>query len=215
MTYNAACFDLDGTLIDTETIHIKAEDTCLARFGIPPDSPRRPRTFGLGIGPGMEKLARVFKLDSVLVLETYSTLWEKGLQSDLQLMPGASTVLSWLNSHNIPLALVTSSDAAYVDRVDSVLALKQSFNVIVTCDDTPHLKPDPMAYLKACKLLGKNAKACIGFEDSGAGVEALNNAGMLAVAVHPAHASRPELQAAQLKVKSLEKVETYLADWFG
>ena len=107
--------------------------------------------------------------------------------------------------------LVTSADAVYVDLVDSVVDLKQVFNITITSDSIERLKPDPMAYLEATKKLGVDPDACIGFEDSGAGIAALNAAGMFSIAVHPDHESRPELQAARLQVKNMGAIQSQLA----
>ena len=210
----AACFDLDGTLIDTEPIHISAENECLETFGIDLKASHRPRTFGMGIESGMKTLAELFELEFTTVLKTYVPLWEKGLQSNLKVLPGVSAVLSWLSDHDIPLALVTSGDSVYVDLVDSVLNLKQEFGAIVTSESVQRLKPDPAPYLEAARRLGVDPRGCIGFEDSGSGVMALNSAMMFSVAVHPAHESRPELHKAGMRVETLDAVEPYLASWF-
>lgn len=101
-----------------------------------------------------------------------------------------------------------------MDLVDSVLEFKRVFKVIVTSDTTPRLKPDPMAYLEAVKLLGTNPEACVGFEDSGAGITALNAAGVFSVAVHPTIESRPELRPANLQMENLAKAHTHLSTWF-
>ena len=214
-SFLAACFDLDGTLIDTESIHISAESECLATFGVNIEDSHRPRTFGLGIELGMQSLADVFKLDFASVLNMYLPLWEKGLQSALRMLPGSNEVLSWLVNHEVPLALVTSGDAAYVDLIDSVVGLKQAFSVTITSDSISRLKPDPMAYLEAAKKFGVDPGACIGFEDSGAGITALNSAGMFSVAVHPEHESRSELHTAKLRVKAMDAVQPQLSSWFG
>lgn len=213
-SFIAACFDLDGTLIDTEPIHIGAESECLATLGIDVSDPRRPRTFGMGIESGMRLLAGIFELDFTSVLSTYLPLWEKGLHSNLNMLPGTKGVVSWLSDHKIPLALVTSGDAAYVDLVDSVLGLKSAFKVTVTSDSVQRTKPDPAPYLEAARRLGAPPEVCIGFEDSGAGVTALNAAGMFSVAIHPVYESRPELQTAKLKVESFNSIQPLLSSWF-
>ncbi|MFT5088063.1 MAG: beta-phosphoglucomutase-like phosphatase (HAD superfamily) [Candidatus Latescibacterota bacterium] len=56
----AVCFDLDGTLIDTESIYLEAESQCLATFRIDSEDYRRLRTFGLGFELGMQLLADMF-----------------------------------------------------------------------------------------------------------------------------------------------------------
>lgn len=212
--FSAACFDLDGTLIDTESIHIKAEGKCLSHFGVDVNVAHRPRTFGMGIEPGMRLLADTFSLSFASVLETYLPLWEEGLNSDLKLLPGANSILLWLCEQNVPLALVTSSDTEYVNLVDSVLGLKERFQVIITSDTTQCLKPDPMAYNEALKQLNINSKTCIGFEDSGAGIAALNAAKIFSIAVHPAHKTRPELQMAEMRVKNFDRIQPSLESWF-
>lgn len=90
--FAAACFDLDGTLIDTEPIHVSAEGACLSAFGIDVHDPRRPRTFGMGIESGMELLADVVDLDFPAVLDTYLSLWEKDLRGQLNMLSGAHIV---------------------------------------------------------------------------------------------------------------------------
>jgi len=214
ISFAAACFDLDGTLIDTEPIHLKAESDCLTRFGVAANDSQRPRTFGLGIEPGMRLLADTFGLEFTSVLQTYMPFWEEGLHSDLRLLPGADLVLSWLQQHNIPIALVTSSNTAYVNLVESVVDLKQIFRVKITSDNVQQLKPDPTAYLEAVDKLGTNPENCVGFEDSGAGIKALNKAGLFSVAVHPAYRSRQELQSAALKVETLNEIHSKLEAWF-
>ncbi|MBT4502756.1 MAG: HAD family phosphatase [Gemmatimonadetes bacterium] len=213
-TFSAACFDLDGTLIDTEPLHLSAEGECLATLGIDPTDPRRPRTFGMGIEAGMGLLADIFRLDPSAVLSTYLPLWENNLHDRLEMLPGAGAVLSWLVDREIPLALVTSGDAAYLDLVDSALNLKQLFRVTIVSDDVSRTKPDPMPYLEAAHKLHVAPKTCVGFEDSEAGIAALNAAGMFSVAVHPDHASRPELRSAQRRVANFTAVLPHLSSWF-
>jgi HAD superfamily hydrolase (TIGR01509 family) len=210
----AACFDLDGTLIDTESIHVKAEGECLKSFDVDPGSIQRPRTFGMGIEPGLQLLADTFNLDFNSVLKNYMVFWEDGLHYNLNFLPGADAVLSWLSEYGIPLALVTSSSAEYVDLVDSSIRLRNRFQVVITSDNTQCLKPNPMAYNKAVRELEIPSENCVGFEDSGAGIKALNAAGLFSVAVHPDYKIRAELQTAKLLVTDLGKIQSFLESWF-
>lgn len=149
----AACFDLDGTLIDTEPVHLAAESQCLALLGVDPCDGCRPRTFGLGIDAGMRRLSKAYGLDETGVLGTYLRLWETGLHTTLKLLPGADLVLTWLAGRGIPLALVTSGDAQYVNLVNSVLDLRRHFQAIVTADQVEATKPDPLPYQMAAERL--------------------------------------------------------------
>tara|TARA_B100000809_G_scaffold251236_1_gene284543 strand:- start:56 stop:385 length:330 start_codon:yes stop_codon:yes gene_type:complete len=99
--YWAACFDLDGTLIDTEPVHLRAETSCLITLGIDTGSLRHERTFGKGIESGMKSLAETYELDYELVMATYMPLWKSGLLSDLTVLPGTRDILSWLKEHRV------------------------------------------------------------------------------------------------------------------
>ena len=57
----AVAFDLDGTLIDTESILIEAQRRTLKAFGIHDLPPEHPRTFGMGMEPGVTRLRRVLR----------------------------------------------------------------------------------------------------------------------------------------------------------
>ena len=51
--FSAVCFDLDGTLIDSEPLHLRAELEMLRSLGVEKRAADHPRTFGMGIMPGM------------------------------------------------------------------------------------------------------------------------------------------------------------------
>jgi beta-phosphoglucomutase-like phosphatase (HAD superfamily) len=72
--YWAACFDLDGTLIDTEPVHLRAETSCLITLEIDTGSLRHERTFGKGIESGMKSLAETYELDYELVMATHAPM---------------------------------------------------------------------------------------------------------------------------------------------
>lgn len=128
----AACFDLDGTLVDTEPVHLLTEARCLDSLGVDPASRRHPRTFGMGIETGMKVLAETYRLDARQVLDTYLPLWESGLRRELRMLPSATEVLDWLAALGVPAAMVTSGDRAYVGLVDSALGVVRRFRAVVT-----------------------------------------------------------------------------------
>ena len=201
--YRAACFDLDGTLADTEPLHLEAERQTLKRFGVEP-SPAQPRTFGLGIEPGMALLSETYGLgDPQEVLDVYVPLWERVLEANLKPMPGAKDALKTLDRTSIPMVLVTSGDQEYARLVLDRLDMADFFVSIVTGDQVSEMKPSPEPYLAAADRLGFPTDQVVAFEDSGAGIASAHSAGMFCVAVHAEVRDRPELHTAQLQIASL------------
>lgn len=215
--FSAICFDLDGTLVDSEPLHLQAELDTLRFLGVEQRAADHPRTFGLGIMPGMAAISDHYGFGSAQrVFEAYLPFWDKAVESGLELKPGARDLLIALSRRSIPIALVTSGDREYVDLVIRLQALESIFACIVTEDDVTRLKPDPEPYLAAARCLGHSPERCIGIEDSGAGVASLRAASMYSVAVHPEFSGHPELSGADEHFASLFDIQSSsIARWFG
>jgi HAD superfamily hydrolase (TIGR01509 family) len=215
--FSAICFDLDGTLVDSEPLHLQAELDTLRFLGVEQRAADHPRTFGQGVMPGMAAISDHYGLGGAQrVFEAYLPFWDKAVQSGLELKPGARDLLVAISDRSIPIALVTSGDRAYVDLVIRLQALESIFDCIVTEDDVTRLKPDPEPYLAAARCLGHSPGKCLGIEDSGSGVASLRAASMYTVVVHPEFASRPELSGADEFFASLHDIESSsIARWFG
>lgn len=121
-------------------------------------------------------------------------------------VPGVKSLLTSLQIHQIPTALVTSSLPPKVAKVFDKLGLYHLFSTIVTADLVEKGKPDPACYLLAAKKLGKNAADCIVFEDAVSGVKAATGAGMFTIGV-----SLPEQEALLKEVGAREIVPDFTA----
>lgn len=213
----AACFDLDGTLIDTGPLHAEAERLALASLGVPELAPDHPVTFGAGVMPGMQMLADHYGLPSAQhVLDAYLPAWTSVFKSGLVPMPGADEVLRLLAAAAVPLALVTSGESEYVDTVLARFGWNSLFTHRVTLESVKRLKPDPEPYLLAAQMLGVEPRSCAGFEDSASGLKALKAAGAYSIIVRPDHADRDELAGADMAISGLDRFgEPDLARLFG
>lgn len=181
----AACIDLDGTLIDTGPLHVAAERLALIALGIPEPASDHPVTFGAGVMPGMQMLADHYDLTSAeQVFEAYLPAWESIFESGLKPMPGADETLKRLHNAGVPLALVTSGEDEYVDKVLTKFNWARLFSCRVTLESVTNLKPHPEAYLTAAKLLELPPERCVGIEDSHSGLNALRAAGLFSVFVN-------------------------------
>ena len=201
----AVAFDLDGTLIDTEAILIEAQRRTLIAFGIHGLASDHPRTFGMGMEPGVTRLSEFYGLDYAEALEVFRPQWTHLSATELTPMPGARDLLMRLKGEDMPMALVTSADPVHAQNAVRAVDVPGAFECVIDADMVSRLKPSPEPYLKAAECLGVSPQDMIAIEDSGSGVASALEAGMTCVAVHAEVRERPELDAAHVKIRSLEE----------
>ena len=121
-------------------------------------------------------------------------------------MPGVLAILDALDEAQIPCAVASNSDRAWVDRVLDITGLTSRFRVIATADEVPNPKPAPDVYLLAARRLGVPPQSCAAFEDSPRGLAAAHAAGMFTVAVPTALTRHFAFEQAHHLVESLERL---------
>lgn len=96
----------------------------------------------------------------------------------LPALAGSLEFLQLLKEKGVQLGLVASSDNYKIERAFEMYDLKDTFDTVVTADRITQGKPHPMCYLLAAKDLETDPAGYLVFEDSFAGIQAGNNAGM-------------------------------------
>lgn len=95
---------------------------------------------------------------------------------------------AYLSSLRIPIAIASSAPKCNMDWYIPYFGLNRWFKTehIIAGRDDLKGKPAPDYFLEAARVLGKNIRKCIIFEDSTHGIEAAKNAGaMLTVSLKP------------------------------
>ena len=172
-------FDLDGVLIDSETLYTEFWSNAEKKYPT-----------------GVEDFAYVIKGNNLAkILSTYFP--DKEVQADLlrmidefernmqyHIFPGAMELVNSLNQQNIPCAIVTSSDISKMDK----LAMQHPdflnhFNAMVTGNMVSKSKPDPECFLRGAEMIGVDIKDCVVCEDSPSGILAGLNSGAKVIAI--------------------------------
>lgn len=175
----AALFDLDGVLIDSESIYTEFW-TSMDRL-----YPTGIKNFPYVIkGTTLPKILDTYFPDPEVQARLRVHLKKQEDEMVYRVFPGATGFLQSLKDAGVPTAIVTSSNVAKMRVLFEALpGFEQYFHTVVTDSNVVRSKPDPEAYLLAARRLGVPPEQCVVFEDSKAGLEAGRRAGGKVVAV--------------------------------
>jgi HAD superfamily hydrolase (TIGR01509 family) len=193
----AGVFDLDGTLIDSESIYRTALVQALGELGLAADEAFVHGLNGLSgtavSGRILAQYGADFPADAFR--RVYVARRDALMGAGIPLKPGAAEALRFVAGRGLKLALATSalreSAVAHLRRLQ-VLA---HFDVLVAREDVAQAKPFPDAFLAAASRLGVAAADCLAVEDSHAGVQAALAAGMMTAMVPDVAAPTEEMRA--------------------
>ncbi|MBO1348622.1 MAG: HAD family phosphatase [Hormoscilla sp. GUM202] len=198
MTLKAVLFDFNGTIVNDEDIHQQLIDEILLGENLRPD-PAEYRQLCLGrsdracLKALLESRGRVVN-DRYLqqLIDRKSIAYQRQLQTQekLPIYPGVEDLIYKLRLARLKMGVVSGALRGEIELVLSRTELLPHFAVIVAGDDITLSKPEPDGYLLAVERLqncmpelGLEVKDCLAIEDTPAGIEAAQRAGMQVVGV--------------------------------
>jgi HAD superfamily hydrolase (TIGR01509 family) len=184
----AVVFDLDGVLVDSETVWDEARREVVVRHGGTwlPDATRE--MMGMSSTEWStylhERLGVALAPDEVS--DAVVELVERRYDEALPLLPGAQETVRALASH-WPLGLASSSNRPIIERFLDASGLRPCFTVTVSSEEVGRGKPAPDVYLEAARHLMVAAERCLAVEDSTNGIRSAAAARMRVVAIPNTH----------------------------
>jgi HAD superfamily hydrolase (TIGR01509 family) len=182
----AVIFDMDGLMLDTEPLALRAWSEAAAALGMPFDE-----------RVGLRLIGRTFSDCRALIAEhhgeryavdTLMAAWHDAYDAvvareGLAIKPGVVELLDWLDERRIPAVVATSTRRQRAHAKLAQVGLLARFCSVVGGDDVARGKPEPDIFLLAAERLAMPPPACLVLEDSMAGFRGARRANMPVIVV--------------------------------
>ena len=195
-TYEAVIFDVDGVIVDSETVYCETFNMTLADYGAGISRDDYAVCVGHPVEENSAYAVERYGLD--VAPDRFLGIWmgrfEEAIANPdrVMLMPGILELLAYVRSRGYLLGLASSTQrcrmtktlgSGLLSRLEAVHELADVFDAVLSGSDVERLKPAPDVYLMAAEKLAVEPERCAVIEDSEAGVKAGKAAGMTVFAV--------------------------------
>jgi HAD superfamily hydrolase (TIGR01509 family) len=196
----ALIFDVDGTLADTESVHLAAFNQAFAELGMDWVWTQAMYLKLLDVSGGKERILHYWKqvnpdikalaaqdlqdrIDSIHGLKTAH--YENAVNSGaVSLRPGVLKLMDEALSAGLQLSIATTTSPVNIAALLSHAVgadWRMNFTAIGDASTAPLKKPHPQVYLQMLAALKLPASACLALEDSNNGLRAATAAGLATV----------------------------------
>ncbi len=182
----ALCFDVDGTLSDSDDLYARQYTAWIRRapFVRQPEVLARRLVMWLeSPGNAVMSLSDALGLDglAIPVIDwVYRHLPRK--RTEYLVIPGVAEMLPRLKQH-FPMAVISARDQRNTMGFLDNCGLTAYFSVILTALSAPHTKPYPDPILMAARMMGVRPEQCLMIGDTTVDVRAAKAAGAQVVSV--------------------------------
>jgi len=203
---DALLFDLDGTLADTDKLHLLAMQQLLHEEGrVLSEAEFDAHISGRANADLCRYLFPGRALSEHLAFAERKEARFRALSPTLQATPGLLRLLAYAEEHGLGMAVVTNAPRANAVHMLAALGLEGRFEHVLVAEELARAKPDPLPYLSGLQRLEAQAGQALAFEDSLPGVRAASGAGIFTVGVSTSQTAEALMAAgAQLVVADFE-----------
>lgn len=181
MNYQAAIFDMDGLLLDTERVCQQAFRDACQSLSLPMLEDVYLKIIGCNAQGIKEIICAGYgpDLNYLQLRSEWMNRYHPIVESQaIPVKKGVVKLLQWLKENNIPIAVATSTHKELAVTKLKLAGLFDYFDLICTGCEVTNGKPSPDIFLLAATRLNIAPELCLAFEDSSNGVRAAKSAKM-------------------------------------
>ncbi len=229
----ALIFDVDGTLADTEALHLEAFNHAFAQEGLGWHWDTALYTRLLEISGGKERMAHHWRTVNAGVTEvaagaTQATInrlheiktayYENAVNNGaVQLRPGVLALMNEALKQGLSLAIATTTSPVNIAALLRAAVgpdWRHHFLAVGDASSSPLKKPHPQVYLQVLNDMGLQGSQCLAFEDSFNGLRAATAAGIRVIITPNSFTAHHDFTGALRVVPDLSQVAlAHVRDW--
>lgn len=207
-------FDMDGTILDTESLSLGFWIETLKKYGIELDKNIVISLMGTSKKAIIDGMNQRYG-DRVDIEKVYEEKNEAMLEYMEKQAPdvkkGYYELKKYLDDNGYKTAIATATVKDKVALRMKFLKLDEDFDFVVCGSDIKNSKPDPEIFLKAAEGIGLKPEECVVLEDSKAGVTAAYRGGFKCINIPDLKIPDDDMKRmADAELESLDKVVEYL-----
>ncbi|KQO17013.1 HAD family phosphatase [Acidovorax sp. Leaf78] len=216
--FRAAIFDMDGLLIDSERVTLRAWIDAAKTLNCVLAEADYLQVVGRA-SPDSDALLTAMlggrRMFEQVLREVATRLADTDSEPLFPIKPGAAVLLQTLRDAGVPCAVASSSRRDEIEHRLARVGVLHHFQALAGGNEVERGKPDPALYRLAAARLGVDPAQCLAFEDSENGARAAQAAGVAVVVVpdlkHPADDIAARCHGV---LASLEVAYGHVGQWF-
>lgn len=196
MNFEAAIFDLDGTLLNSMDVWEKIDITFLSRRGLPVPPNYMTEICARSFEEAAQYTIELFELSESVesIIKEWNAMAEYEYAHEVSLMPYVHDYLLHLKTSHIKLAVATGLPEELYKPCLINNGVYELFDFLCSTDQVQKGKEYPDVFLFASDGLRISPQKCIVFEDVLPAVKSAKKAGMITYGVYDKYSAHNELE---------------------
>ena len=181
----ALLFDIDGTLADTDALHLAAFNQIFGPRGHVFDRARASKEL---MGFSNASIGERFLPDEpperrLVIMSQKEAAFRSLVAGKIKPLSGLMPLLARADQAGVPMVAVTNAPRLNAEMLLAGLGITERFKAIVIGDELAHGKPHPMPYLKGLRAVNAAPHLSLAFEDSRSGIQSASAAGIATIGI--------------------------------